>query len=440
MNKILKSVSYFNVKLYFALILSIFIPTIYTMVRIYFIGQLPDTWAYSIAGQLGWINLLYEIMHEAIILPLFYFIGKVVDDKIKLSARIRSGLLFTGIVYTILSVILILFVNPLLNLMATQNEMKIAAASYIRIESVANIFSMMITFLIVVFTTIGKQKYLYVLLIFKLTLTLIFDTFFVSTLSFSLNLGVNGIAISNIITNLLALVLAIFLLNREKIMFFGSEDFDFKWFKELWKVGGISGLESFVRNIAYLFMISRMVNVVGEQGTYWVANNFIWGWLLIPVNALGEIIKSNCAKDKESIRKNTLGYFFITFIISMVWIISVPVWKPFIQNILQFSEVEKLFNLILLLSIFYIMYSFQNIFDATFYGLGKTHYMLFESVVTNTIYYGIAFILFKNEIWIPSLQNIALMFGIGIVFDSIVSLGAFIFLLTKYKINILKIT
>lgn len=30
-------------------------------------------------------------------------------------------------------------------------------------------------------------------------------------------------------------------------------------------------------------MISRMVNVVGEQGTYWVANNFIWSWLLLPI-------------------------------------------------------------------------------------------------------------------------------------------------------------
>ena len=47
--------------------------------------------------------------------------------------------------------------------------------------------------------------------------------------------------------------------------------------KDFFKIGGISGLESFVRNIAYMLMVSRMVNMVGEQGTYWVANNFIWG-------------------------------------------------------------------------------------------------------------------------------------------------------------------
>lgn len=65
--------------------------------------------------------------------------------------------------------------------------------------------------------------------------------------------------------------------------------------KEFLKVGGISGLESFVRNIAYMLMISRMVNMVGGQGTYWVANNFIWGWLLLPVLQLGELIKRETA-------------------------------------------------------------------------------------------------------------------------------------------------
>ena len=69
---------------------------------------------------------------------------------------------------------------------------------------------------------------------------------------------------------------------------------------------------------------------------------------------------------------------------------------------------------------------------------GKTH-MLFESVVTNTIYYGIAFILYITGVWTPSLVGIALLFGIGNAFDSVVSLVAYVFLLRKEKINILKV-
>ena len=82
------------------------------------------------------------------------------------------------------------------------------------------------------------------------------------------------------------------------------------------------------------------------------------------------------------------------------------------------------------------MESTRSVFDSVFYGLGKTNYMLFESVVTNTIYYGIAFVLYATGVWTPTLIGIALLFGIGNAFDSIVSLSAFAFLLKKEKINI----
>ena len=88
---------------------------------------------------------------------------------------------------------------------------------------------------------------------------------------------------------------------------------------------------------------------------------------------------------------------------------------------------------------FYVLYAFQNIFDCEFYGLGKTNYMLFESVVTNTIYYGFAFILYLTGKWTPSLIGIALLFGIGNAFDSLISGGAYAYLLKEKKINILDV-
>ena len=106
-------------------------------------------------------------------------------------------------------------------------------------------------------------------------------------------------------------------------------------------------------------------------------------------------------------------------------------------HILQFSDVDKLFDLVLILLGFYVLYAFQNVFDATFYGLGKTNYMLFESVVTNTVFYGAAFILYLAGVWTPTLTGIALLFGAGMAFDSVVSLAAYVFMLKKQKINLL---
>jgi Na+-driven multidrug efflux pump len=107
--------------------------------------------------------------------------------------------------------------------------------------------------------------------------------------------------------------------------------------------------------------------------------------------------------------------------------------------VLNFSDVNKLFELVLILLGFYMLYAFQNVFDSTFYGLGKTNYMLFESVVTNVVYYGGAFILYLCGVWQPTLIGIALLFGIGNAFDSIVSLIAYAFLLKKKKVNILEV-
>ena len=437
-SKLKLSLSNINYKLYFALLVLGFAPTIYTTVRIYFLGSLPGEYTFSIAGQLSWVNLLYEIINEAIILPLFYFIGKIATDKKEFTNRAKTGMLMSLSIYLALSAVVICFTKPLLSLMATDVSILDASAEYIRIESVANIFLILTQFALVALVTVNKSKYLYVLTFARLLLSLICDTFLVSSLPVSLNLGVNGIAYSNIIVNILLLLVSLVLLSKENINVFSKSRLKFSWVKEFVKVGSISGLESLVRNVAYMVMISRMVNEVGEQGVYWVANNFIWGWLLLPVLQLGELIKQEVATDKDNIRKNTLGYFGITAIISVLWLVSIPFWNPFMANVLQFDDVNKLFELVLVLVGFYVLFAFQNVFDSIFYGLGKTKYMLFESVVTNTVYYGTAFVLYLSGLWTPSLIGIALLFGIGNAFDSLVSLGAFAFLLKKEKINIIQ--
>ena len=437
--KFKNSLSKINYKLFLALLVLGLVPTIYTTVRVFFLGQLPDEYSFSIAGQLSWVNLLYEILSEAIVLPLFFFIGKVLTDKNEFANRMRTGLLVSVGAYTVLSIIIIVLAKPLLSLMATDKAIIEASATYIRIESVASIFSLAFNFIMVGMVTLGKEKYVYALTVVKLVLCLLVDTFMVSTLPVSLNLGVNGIAFSNIIVNVILVATAIILLSKEGIFLFQKAKLSFGWMKDFAKVGGISGLESFVRNIAYMLMIARMVNMVGEQGTYWVANNFIWGWLLLPVLQLGELIKRETATDENAVKNNSLGYFVITLGICVLWCITIPLWKPFMEHVLNFSDVDKLFELVMVLLGFYMLYAFQNVFDSTFYGLGKTNYMLFESVVTNTIYYGIAFILYLCGAWQPTLIGIALLFGIGNAFDAIVSLVAYVFLLKKKKIDVLDI-
>ncbi len=136
-SKIKLSFSKINYKLFAARLVLGLVPTVYTTVRVFFLGQLPGEWCFSIAGQLSWVNLLYEILNEAIILPLFYFIGMVKDDKDEFSNRIRMGMLISFGVYAVLSAVVLAFTEPLLMLMAANPKGIEVSIPYIRIESIA---------------------------------------------------------------------------------------------------------------------------------------------------------------------------------------------------------------------------------------------------------------------------------------------------------------
>lgn len=86
-----------NYKLYLSMLVFAFLPTIYSTLRIFYLGNIPNEWTFSIAGQLSWVSLLYEILTEAIILPLFFFIGKNIEKKDKILNLVKTGLVISFI-------------------------------------------------------------------------------------------------------------------------------------------------------------------------------------------------------------------------------------------------------------------------------------------------------------------------------------------------------
>jgi Na+-driven multidrug efflux pump len=434
LKKIKLSLQKIDYRMFIALLVFGLIPTLYTTFRIFLIGQLPDSYSFSIAGQLQWVNILYEILQESLILPLFFFIGAVVTEKEALNNRIKTGLFFTILLYFSLSMIIFIFAKPLVIFMAQDTSIIDQTVSFIRLETIAQIFMTSFRFILVVLVTIRRDKNIYFVLLVQLILTVLLDTFMLSTLPISLNLGVNGIAISNIIVNVILFIIAIFLLKRNEINLFSKTKLDFTWFRTLYKVGGLSGLETLVRNVAFILMVVRMVNMVGEQGTFWVANNFIWGWLLLPVLQLGELIKADCGEEKmEAVKSKSLGYFTITLIIIGIWFITIPLWKPFMRDLLQYPGYEDVFRIVLISVGFYVLFALNNVIDSIFYGLGKTDYMLFQSVAVNSLFYGTLFVLYVLGIYQPTLILIALMFALGIAVDAVLTAGIFIWMLKKQK-------
>ncbi len=239
------------------------------------------------------------------------------------------------------------------------------------------------------------------------------------------------------IVNAALVIISILLLLYENINLFSKTKWNFNWLKDWFKVGKYSGLESFLRNLAFMVMVVRMTNVVSEQGNYWLANGFIWNWLLLPGLALADLVKKEVGENKDNIRNKTFGYLILTSIFAGLWLLSIPICKPFLQYVMNVENYDTVFNIVLIETFFYITFLFNScIFDSTFYGLGKTNYMLIQSLCIDGFYYGVMFILYLTNVFVPSLLGIALMFGIGMTLDFIPTMILYIRMLKKENIKI----
>lgn len=215
--RIISALKTINYRLWFAILAAMLLPTVYQTVRIFFLGDMPSDGGVNIASQLQWVNLFYEVVQEALILPLFFLLGKSMEDKNKFANKVRTGLIVTGGIYAVLSLIVIVSARPLIAFMGQDPALIDNTVTYVRLETLAALFATLWRFLFLVLVTLKKDGYMYLILAVQTALSVLLDVVLVSNLSVSAKLGVNGIACTNIIVNGTIFVIAIVLLHREKI-------------------------------------------------------------------------------------------------------------------------------------------------------------------------------------------------------------------------------
>lgn len=266
-------------------------------------------------------------------------------------------------------------------------------------------------------------------------LTIICDILFLSQFSFSFDLGVLGIAYGNILVSFLLILISFSFLKNENVCLFKRNRLDFSWLRDWFKIGGLSGIESFIRNAVFMVFILKMINRVEGQSTFWLSNSFIWGWLLIPILALGELVKKDVGINNDRIRGILKYSFVVTTIIIVVWIISIPFWETFFIHIMNVSEPEMIIEITQLSLVFYIAFAYNNIIDSIFYGLGRTDLMLIQSIIVNVFFYGLVFLLYEYHMIVISLTNIVLIFGIGITIDTLITFGIYQYYMRNNSID-----
>lgn len=405
----------FNWRLWVALCSLALIPAVYQTVKTFLITSVGDNGVFDIIGQMEWFDLINETLQAFLIVPLYAILNSVYkSDKERFSEYAFKTGLTTFALYALFSVGVLIYGSVLVKAMNPDGIDLSVTNTYLRLETVAFVFGIVPSFASVVFVVLGKDKNVYVFLAVKTVLSLIVDIALIP------NLEIYGVAISNITVNaLLAASCTAILYFQKHIRFKPFNRADKALFKNWCKIGLFSGMQQFTDNFIYAVMVCKMVNMVAEQGNYWIANNFIWGWLLIPITALAEIIRSDCKSGYNNLKQ--FNYYFIAGSVVALWILSIPAWIPFFRYAENLSNADEIFFITIKLFPFYIAYAGCVIIDNIFIGLGKTLYNAINSLIINIIYYGVFFILYLTEAMVFDMDAIILMFGFGMVVHLCVS-------------------
>ena len=405
----------FDWKMYLALCLLASVPAIYQTVITKLITSYASPGSLDIVGQMEWFDLIDETISAFLIVPMYSVLSKAYKKDNFNKVVFKLGLIVV-VLYALFSIGTFFYGINLVSYM-NPNEIDIVAAyRYLSLETVAFMIGIIFSYVSVVFLVIDKPKYMYAFLVAKIVLALLSD------LALIPNMGIDGIAVSNIIANTIMGIVGILLLIYEKALRPGKYDKeDIPHLKDWGRIGLFAGGQQFLDNIIYALMICRMVNAVSESGNYWVSNNFIWGWLLIPITCLVEIIRKDAGIDGYYNLKQK-NYYSIVAIVVAIWFILIPTYNWFFSTVEGIENSERIFDIVVKNLGFYVAYAFSQIPDAIFVGMGKTKYNAINSLFCNIVYYGIWFILYTTGVVIMSMDMIIIMFGVGNIVHWVVSL------------------
>lgn len=416
MRKKLSELKNFHWRLWLALCALALIPAVYQTVKTFLLSSAGQDGVFDIIGQMEWFDLINETLQAFLIVPLYAVLNRCFKKGREEFAQavFKTGLLASGL-YALFSVGVLVYGSVLIGAMNPAEIDLAATAVYLRLETVAFMLGIAVSFVGVVFVVIGKGKNVYAFLGVRTVLSLLADLLLIP------HFGVYGVAVSNIISNALLSVVCVLLLYRQgyiRFCRFGKAD---RALLRTWcRVGAFSGVQQLVDNLIYAVMVCKMVNMVAQQGNYWIANNFIWGWLLIPISALAEVIRSDCKDGYGQLRQ--FNYYFVAAASVALWLVTLPAWTPFFRYVQHLDNAAEIFSIVLKLVPFYIAYAGCAIIDSIFVGLGRTDYTAANSLIINFGYYGVFYLLYRVHAIVFDMNTIILLFGFGMVVHLAVSL------------------
>ncbi len=417
-------------RLYLALLLRLLVPTAYTTFRLAILGSLPDgATKLSIASQMVWISIIMTTAEEALLVPLYHLLGDSIGDEKSTRNKVKIAFASCLALFSVISMTSIIYCQTLVTAMAQKSDLIERTVAFARLELLAVVPNGLSNLFRLVMVMHGWDSMLYLVLATQVMSSITLDFALVSDKV--LDLGVMGVAYSNIGTSIMIFLVS-FSIVWKKLSFTWlnviGEDLEVSWTKKWGRKGAFQALESTVRNVVYLLVILRTMNVLEEQDSYWACTTMIWLWILPPVMALSELLRQDVAdasREKMKAWPKLCGYTIIMVVIFSVWALSFPTWKLFIRYVLRFPEPETVFELILRFIPFCIFYSPSLLLQSVFYALGRTDVNAASSILSNV------FLVLAYSIIDKNVHNMVLLMGSVAAFGLLLNLAIYYFIVIK---------
>jgi hypothetical protein len=391
-----------------------FLPLIWKILEISLLAGFDN--AIKILGQLSLLTIIFKVFEESLLNPLYKMFNNdnLYSDNEKCFIAKRF-LFFYFLMTTIFTLLIFIFNDIIIYVSCVPQyifkDVQIFFKIYIIACGIGVLSKYIYTFNIINKNTKKIFWYFLIKLIGSVFLLLLLIP------KFALGLGVNGVAITELIINLLTVLFFI-------VEFVNIKRCAIKFNKkQYFKLLFFAFLETFIRNLIYYFVILVLLNKLDNQDLYFVANEYIWSFMLIPVLAQSTLVKQEIANNSEAELK---PYFINSLWLIAYMIVLIPFSLFLFKNIYYLPNYMDYFYTLIKLFPGYIIFVFDSVIESYLYSRGLLQHILIQNLITNIGVYLISFIMIIFNVLTISLNLIILLFNLGLIVSSVYTIIVFV--------------
>lgn len=286
------------------LIMTFSLPAIFSLI-IETMTSVVDT---SFAGHLGSqsenaltaMGLLSPLLAVFVALQTLFAISTAImiskylgrNDMLKLNNYFKSGFIMTLVVSISTSLLVYLFMDPILTMFGAEAEVYTLAQDYLKIIIISNIFSAVGYTLTSTIRAFGNPKVEAVIIVLSVIINIVGNTI----LTFVFKLGIVGIAMGTLISEVVCAFLSIAYLVKNK-NWFTSNQFSFKMFVnmsyKMFKIGFAQTTIQFLAGVT-AFIVNYQLLIVGGNShiAVWNIANKMYMLMLMPIIGITQSVQT----------------------------------------------------------------------------------------------------------------------------------------------------